>query len=308
MADEKKNDQPQPQGIILTPPITGDFDKWTKDQLTIYFLSLNDPQRPLYAKDELEPLEIKQLKAWATKAYQIWHAYQLQGKVPPNQTWIPAKEGKIPMPVGPEIDYLLQQRAQLSRMHELLAKDEHDQKQDQLNHQQVRFADGGEVDINVNLANDNGAQAADQQQGNPEQQRQQQRQQGVKRPFEQAFAPMPDDEKYVAVELEEAARFFNGGFAAVKADVEALMGVDFFKLKDGNGQVFYMRKDKNGKERIQRLHQRRRPTGYDSDDDVDDHGFQDQMNRDPFFRGSRRHFGVPPKKKPKVSIGHMVRI
>ena len=96
-------------------------------------------------------------------------------------------------------------------------------------------------------------------------------------------------------------------FQQIKADVEALMGIEFFKLKDGNGQVFYMKKDKSGKSRIKKLHQKQRPTAFDSDDDCDDEGFQDQMFRDPFFDPPRRKHGAPPKKKKKVSFGHMVR-
>ena len=136
---------------------------------------------------------------------------------------------------------------------------------------------------------------------------QQQKKQGVKRSFEEYYAPMPDDEKYEEVSTQDAARFFNGGFEGVKKDVEALMDVQFFKIKNGNGQVFYMRKDKNGKSRIAKLHQKNRPTGYDTDDDVDDEGFQDQMNRDPFFQDRQGRQGAPPKKRKKVSIGHMVR-
>ena len=83
-----------------------------------------------------------------------------------------------------------------------------------------------------------------------------QKKQGVKRSCDEYYAPMPDDEKYEEVSTQDAARFFNGGFEGVKKDVEALMGVQFFKIKNGNGQVFYMRKDKNGKSSIAKLHQK----------------------------------------------------
>ena len=61
--DEKKNDdqqQPQPNPL---PAVTGDFSAWNQQQIIQYFLSLNDPSRPLYAKDELASLQIRQLRA-----------------------------------------------------------------------------------------------------------------------------------------------------------------------------------------------------------------------------------------------------
>ena len=302
MEDEKKNqdndDQKgEPNSI---PTITGDFATWSQDQVITYFLQLNDPTKPLYEKDELASLHLNQLRAWATKAYQIKQAYELQGKVEPQQKWIPAKEGKVPMPLGQEVDHILKERARITKMEALLAQSEQgkqDQQQQQPQ-QRVRFPDGGNNNNNNDVQN--GA-------NNPPPAQQQQRKQGVKRSFEDCYAPMPVDEKYEEVSTAEAAKFFNGGFASVKEDVEALMGVQFFRVKDGNGQVYYMKKDRNGNERIKKLHQKKRPTGFDTDDDVDDDGFQDQLSRDPFFRYNRRNYGAPPKKKPKVSFGHMVR-
>ena len=290
MAHDQKDDEKD-----QLPIITGDFATWTQSQLVLYFINLNDPQKPLYKTEELSSVPLDQLRAWATKAHKIWNAFKLQGKIPAQQQWIPAGEGKVPMPLGQEVTEVLKERAKLTRMEKLLAQDEANAK-DKEKKGNVKFPEGN--DVNVQL-NGNG-----EQQQPPQQQQHQKR--GVKRSLEDCYLPMPDDEKYEEVEPEDAARFVNGGFAAIKEDVDALMGVQFFKIKNGNGQVFYMKKDKNGNDRIKKLRQKRRPTGFDSDDDIDDDGFQDQLSRDPFFR-SRRYFGEPPKKKPKVSIGHMVR-
>ena len=291
--DQKEEEKEQ------LPTITGDFATWSQAQLVLYFISLNDPQQPLYKKDDLESVPVEQLRAWATKAYKIWNAYQLQGKIPSQQQWIPAKEGQVPMPLGQEVTSVLKERAKLTRMEQLLAQEEEKQKHQNQNNN-VRFQE--EVDVNVQLNGNGNNQVPNNQP--PHQQQQQKR--GIKRSLEDCYLAMPDDEKYEEVQPEEAARFVNGGFAAIKEDVDVLMGIQFFKVKNGNGQVFYMKRDKNGNDRIKKLRQKRRPTGFDSDDEIEDEGFQDQLNRDPFFR--RRHFfGEPPKKKPKVSIGHMVR-
>ena len=85
--NDDQNDQKDPPPPQL-PPLTGDFGAWTQHQVIQYFLSLNDPKKPLYAKGELESLEIRQLRAWATKANQIYQAFLLQAKIPPSQPWI----------------------------------------------------------------------------------------------------------------------------------------------------------------------------------------------------------------------------
>ena len=291
--DQKEEEKDQ------LPPITGDFATWSQSQLVSYFAQLNDPQQPLYKKDELESVPLDQLHAWATKAYKIWNAFQLQGKIPAQQQWIPAGEGQVSMPLGQEVTVVLKERAKLTRMEQLLAQEEAKQKDNNKNDKE-QFQEG--VDVIVQN-NGNGKNQLQHQQPPPQQP---QPKRGVKRSLEDCYASMPDDEKYEEIQPEDAARFVNGGFAAVKEDVDALTGVQFFRIKDGNGQVFYMKKDKNGTDKIKKLRQKRRPTGFDSDDDIDDDGFQDQLNRDPFFR-SRYYFGEPPKKKPKVTIGHMVR-
>ena len=206
--DQKDNELDEQKQEDPLPAITGDFSAWTQQQIIRYFLALNDPARPLYAKDELASLQLRQLQAWAIKANQIQQAFVMQGKIPPQQLWIPAVEGKVPMPVGAEIDVLITSREQLTVMQGLLAKKHEEEKQ--------------------------------QQKAQNEAQQQQQRKQGVKRKFEDYYAPMPEGEKYEKVEAKDAATFVNGGFSAVQADVDALMGIQFFKVKNGNGQVYYM--------------------------------------------------------------------
>ena len=134
--DQKNNDDPQQPQPNPLPTVTGDFSAWTQEQIIQYFLSLNDPSRPLCAKDELVSLQIRQLRACATKANQIQQALLMQGKMPPQQQWIPAVEGKVPMSVGAEIDVLITAREQLTVMHGLLAKkhaEEQQQKKQQRN-------------------------------------------------------------------------------------------------------------------------------------------------------------------------------
>ena len=63
------------------PEITGDFLHWSQQQLIQNFLQLNDPTNPFYVKAELQQLPIRQLKAYAQKAHQIYLAFQMQNKI-----------------------------------------------------------------------------------------------------------------------------------------------------------------------------------------------------------------------------------
>ena len=86
------------------------------------------------------------------------------------------------------------------------------------------------------------------------------------------------------------------------------MGIQFFKKVNGNGQVYYNQRKPDGSTQVCQLPQQR-PTGYDSDDDIYDEGFQDQMASDPFFNGGG-HFNdnIRPNKRRKIQLGQMVRV
>lgn len=288
MADPNNNNNDDEN----SPPITGDFSEWEDQQLVNYMLTLNDPANPQYTNQEFQNIQLNQLRAWATEAYKFYQYLQLQDRIPASQKWIPHGEGKIHMPLGAKVEQILDESKRLFKLKNKLAQQEEKKSNDEKEDVNIEVDHGQGHPVNNNN-NNNGAQG--------------QQQQGKKRQFEEYYAPMPDDPKYERVSTEEAAKFFAGGYNAIKSDVEKLMGIQFFKLKNGNGQVFYMRKDRDGHARPAKLHQKQqqRPPAYDSDDDIDDEGFQDQMRRDPFFMGGPG--GQPPKKKSKVSFGHMVR-
>ena len=136
-----------------------------------------------------------------------------------------------------------------------------------------------------------------------------QQQRGKKRPFVNLqYGLMPKNQGYEIVPPEEAARFRAGGFAAVKSEVDKLMGIQFFKKIDGNGQVFYCELNPDGSSRVCPLPQQR-PMAFDSDDDINDEGFQNQLNSDSFFGNGSVNNGRPPKRhRPRVAIGQMVRV
>ena len=286
MADSNNNDNDSDN----IPPITGDFSDWEDEKLVAYLLSLNDPSSPQYTKQEFDNIQLNQLRAWATEAYKFHQYLQLQDRIPKSQKWIPTGEGKVHMPLGAKVDQILDESKRLFKLKKKVAQQEEKKSNDE------------KEDVDIEASNGRGHVSGSDNSGVH-----QQRQQGRKRAFEEYYAPMPDDEKYEKVTVEDAARFFAGGYNAVQSDVEQLMGIQFFKLKNGNGQVFYMRKGSDGQAYPARLHQKQqqRPLAYDSDDDIDDEGFQDQMRRDPFFMD--RPGGKPPKKRSKVSFGHMVR-
>ena len=183
------------------PPITGDFAKWNHPQLVRYFLSLNDMEEQFYDTKELEALPLDQIKAWATRAFKVMEALKIQGKIPNDQTFITAVEGKVPMPTPEESQLILKTQAEQFLMQQLLAahKKKQEGKSDQLQSE--------DIDIHVENGNGSAANGGGQQQ----------RKQGVKRKFEDCYAPMPADEKYQSVSPQEAATFFNGGFSANKS-------------------------------------------------------------------------------------------
>ena len=202
MADIKEEGDQQPNPM---PAITGDFSNWSQQQLVEYFRSLNEQANPHYQQEELHALPLNQLKAWATKAYQIVRALKMQGKMPQDQQWIPAEQGKIPIPKDGEIEQILKEREDLTVMQALMVK--HKKQEDE----EKKHVEHDDVNIQVNHGKGN----VENGQGDK-----QQRKQGIKRKFENEFLPMPEDEKFEAVDVMEAARFFNGGFATIKPDVE----------------------------------------------------------------------------------------
>ena len=255
------------------------FVNATKAQCIEYLLSLNDPQEPFYDNMELASNEESVLRVWARKAGIAFRYLKSQGRIADDVTHIPAAFKMVKMPTANEVELAQAQIANQARANNN-------------NNARGDLIDGGNNDNSNENSNVN-------VNGN-------QQQRGQKRGFDEPrYGPMPDNQDYELVTTEEAAKFRACGFKVVQEDLDKLMGIPFFKKVNGNGQVFYCKILRNGASEIRQLHQQRqRPLAFDSDDDIYDEGFQDQMSNDVFFGANNQR---PRKRRKKVQIGRMVR-
>ena len=257
----------------------GDFTQHSKSQCIDYLVSLNDPEEPFYSKDALERHDLFTLQVWASKAFVAREFMVRQGLMKDTIAHIPKELKMVHPPTAAEI---------------IRAKEEEEKKNDD------NDGFGLEKEKESNKSSNNSNSSSSNSNGNGNQQR------GKKRKLDN-FGLMPQNQGYELVTPEEAARFRAGGFAAVKSEVDKLAGIQFFKKINGNGQVLYCELYPDGSSKVRPLPQQR-PLAYDSDDDVYDDGFQQQLMGDSFF-GNGFSDGYRPKKRhrSRVAIGQMVR-
>ena len=254
------------------------FTNATKEKCIEYLLSLNDPDEPFYENIQLVAHDVSILRVWARKAGIAFRYLKGQGSIPEGTVHIPAAFKMVKLPTKTEVELA---QAQIAA--------------------QVRANNNNNNNVMGDLSHNGGGNNNNDNDNNPANQ-----QRGQKRRLNAPqYGNMPEGQDYELVTTEEAAKFRARGFKVVQADVDKLMGIQFFKKVNGNGQVFYCKLLQNGESEIrQLLQQRQRPLAYDSDDEIYDDGFQNQMSNDPFFGQSQQR---PRKRRKKVQIGHMVR-
>ena len=257
------------------------FQNATKEKCIEYLLSLNDPAEPFYDNMELVAHDVSVLRVWARKAGIAFRYLKGNGSIPEGTAHIPAAFSMVKLPTASEVELA---QAQIAA--------------------QARANNNNNSNVMGNL-NDNGGGNNNNNNDNGNVNGMDNQQRGQKRNFNAPqYGNMPQGQDYELVSTEEAAKFRARGFKVVQADLDELIGIQFFKKVNGNGQVFYCKLLPNGGSEIRQLHQQRqRPLAYDSDDEIYDDGFQNQMKNDPFFGPEQR----PRKRRKKVQFGHMVR-
>ena len=244
----------------------GDFSNYSQSQCVDYLASLNDPSEPFYSKEALNRYDLLTLQIWCKKAFDSREFMIRQGLMEENMQFIPKQLKMVRPPTAMEIIQAHQAEEKESKQEDGL---EREKSNNNNNSSSNSMANG-------NNDNDNGNRR------------------GKKRPFgDIEYGLMPDNQGFELVSAEEAARFRARGFAAVKSEVDKLIGIQFFKKINGNGQVFYCQLNPDGSSRVCPLPQQR-PMAFDSDDDINDEGFQNNLNRDPFFGFGND--GRPPKR------------
>ena len=262
------------------PRIGHDFSKQSHAYCVQYLVDLNDPQQnpPFYVKAELTACSLEKLRYWCSHASQV-HQQLIDLKlIDADLVYIPLRFNKVEPPTQQQLD------------------EEKEQQQDKEKHKSNNNNNNNNNDNNTN--SNSTTNSTNNHNSNTT---------GRKRSRRDInYGPMPTGCGFVKVDPAEAARFRAGGFKVIESEVNELMGIQFFKKVNGNGQVYYCELAPDGTSKVCALPQQR-PLAYDSDDDIKDEGFQNQMRTDPFFinpDGDSR----PDKRRRQSDFGHMVRV